>query len=175
MSVSLILVPAALAAVTAVSAAGGAGILSLVGTQTTDEEPHTAVEESGGGAQPIQVQTRMKDPDLLGDALRDLGATEVTVGADEISAVVDDLELSMTRTPDGVWAAHFQRLDGHELAESVAADVVARLDAAYALRVQQAVAARIRDRADVAGFELVSETRDDEDTVTMVLTVKEYA
>jgi hypothetical protein len=175
MSVSLILIPAALAAVSAVTAAGGAGILSLSGTDSsTDDERAATADGTEAGPRPIAVRTRMKDPDLLGDALRDLGATHVSVAADEISAVVDDIEVSMTRTPDGVWAAHFQRVDGHELAESVAADIVERLDAAYALHVQQAVATRIRDRAAVAGFEVVSETRDDEDTVTMVLNVKEY-
>ena len=41
--------------------------------------------------------------------------------------------------------------------------------------MQQTVASRIRERAASAGFELVSETRDDDDTVTMVLDVKDYA
>ena len=68
-----------------------------------------------------------------------------------------------------------QRADGRELAEAEAAELVSRLDAAYALRVQQTVAARIRERAASAGFELVSESRDDDDTVTMVLDVKDYA
>lgn len=175
MSVSLILIPAALAAVTAVSAAGGVGVLSLSGKQSATDDDRAIAADSDGGARPIQVRTRMKDPDLLGDALRDLGATDLAVGRDEITAVIDDVEVVLTRTPDGVWAAHFARADGHDLAESVAVRIVEELDAAYARHVQQAVAARIRDRAAVAGFELVSENRDDEDTVTMVLNVKEYA
>ncbi|MBD3941176.1 hypothetical protein IF188_05620 [Microbacterium sp. NEAU-LLC] len=174
MSVSLILIPAALAAATAISAAGGIGALTqLGGAHEHDETPDAATADSG--PRPIEVRTRMKDPDLLGDALRDLGATHVTQAADDVTAVIDGIELRMTRSEDGVWAAHFEREDGLELDEATAAGIVARLDAAYALRVQQTVAARIRERAESAGFELVSETRDDDDTVTMVLDVKDYA
>ena len=61
------------------------------------------------------------------------------------------------------------------LGTAEATALIQRLDAAYALRVQHAVAERIRTRADTAGFELVSETRDEDDTVTMVLNVKDYA
>ncbi|MBW9092533.1 hypothetical protein JNB62_02415 [Microbacterium jejuense] len=173
MSVTLILIPAALAAATAISAAGGIGALSQLGREHEEDETATGGAESG--PRPIEVRTRMKDPDLLGDALRDIGATAVRLDGDALSAAIDGVELDMTRSEDGVWAAHFQRADGRELAESEAADLVARLDAAYALRVQQAVAARIRDRAASAGFELVSESRDQDDTVTMVLDVKDYA
>ncbi|GAA5210725.1 hypothetical protein [Microbacterium kyungheense] len=173
MSVTLILIPAALAAATAISAAGGIGALSQLGREQEADETAGALTESG--PRPIEVRTRMKDPDLLGDALRDIGATGVTYAGDELSASIEGVELAMTRSEDGVWAAHFQRADGRELAEAEAAELVARLDAAYALRVQQAVAARIRDRAASAGFELVSESRDDDDTVTMVLDVKDYA
>ena len=174
MSVTLILIPAALAAATAISAAGGIGAITQLGHGSETDEVG-AVEAAESGPRPIEVRTRMKDPDLLGDALRDIGAAEVTLSGDELTAEIDGVELSMTRSEDGVWAAHFQRADGRELAEAEAAELVSRLDAAYALRVQQTVAARIRERAASAGFELVSESRDDDDTVTMVLDVKDYA
>lgn len=170
MSVSLILIPAAIAAVTAISATGVGGILSLGGRSEAKES-----SDVGDAARPVAVQTRMKDPELLGDALRDIGALNVSVTGDGISAELDELTIAMTRTPEGIWAAHLERLDGHELAASDATALVQRLDAAYALRVQQAVAERIRSRADTAGFELVSETRDEDDTLTMVLNVKDYA
>lgn len=174
MSVSLILIPAALAAVTAITAAGGVGALSQLGGRQEEERADIGTTEAAG-PHPVSVRTRMKDPDLLGDALRDIGATEVAIGADDITAAIDGVELAMTRSPEGVWGAHFTRADGLELAATDAAALVERLDAAYALRVQQAVAARIRERAASAGFELVSESRDDADTVTMVLGVKDYA
>lgn len=174
MSISLILIPAALAAVAAVTATGTAGMISLSGDQTSSTEGRTATEDSGG-ARPVAVQTRMKDPDLLGAALADIGATQVSVSGDQLTALVDGIELTMARGEDGVWAAHFVRADGLELGASEATALVEKLDAAYALQVQAAVAARIRSRAADAGFELVSEQRDEEDTVTMVLSVKDYA
>jgi hypothetical protein len=175
MSVSLILIPAALAAVTAISAAGGIGALSQVGGDREVERDIEVDRAEAEGPRPVSVRTRMKDPDLLGDALRDIGAAAVTQSDADLTAVIDGVELAMTRSPEGVWAAHFRRADGLELAETDAAALVERLDAAYALRVQQTVASRIRERAASAGFELVSETRDDDDTVTMVLDVKDYA
>lgn len=175
MSVSLILIPAALAAVTAITATGGIGALTQTGgARDEDRTPEVDVAE-GEGPRPVSVRTRMKDPDLLADALRDIGATAVVRHGDGLSAEIDGVELTMTRSPEGVWAAHFQRADGLELSEAEAGAMVERLDAAYALRVQEAVAARIRERAASAGFELVSETRDEDDTVTMVLDVKDYA
>ena len=174
MSVSLILIPAALAAVTAITAAGGIGALAQTGGERDADRDGTDTT-IGTGPHPVSVRTRMKDPDLLGDALRDIGATQLTRQGEDLAAVIDGVELTMTRTPEGVWGAHFRRPDGRELAEEDAAALVERLDAAYALRVQQTVAARIRERAASAGFELVSETRDHDDTVTMVLDVKDYA
>ncbi|MGA7147063.1 MAG: hypothetical protein WBX17_01065 [Microbacterium sp.] len=172
MSVSLILIPAAIAAVTAISATGVGGVLSLAGRS---EEKESAGADADTAARPVAVQTRMKDPELLGDALRDIGAVTVSVTDAGISAELDDIAVTMTRTPEAVWAAHLERLDGHELGTAEATALIQQLDAAYALRVQQAVAERIRTRADTAGFELVSETRDEDDTVTMVLNVKDYA
>ena len=174
MSVSLILIPAALAAVTAITAAGGIGALAQTGGVRGADGAGTD-PAAGTGPRPISVRTRMKDPDLLADALHDIGATEVTQLEGDLTAVIDGVELTMTRSAEGVWAAHFRRADGLELAQADAAALVEQLDAAYALRVQQTVAARIRERAASAGFELVSETRDEDDTVTMVLDVKDYA
>jgi len=167
MSISLILIPAALAAAAALGATGVAGAArEFAGTKP-----------EGGGGEPVAVavQTRMKDPNLLAAALGDLGATSVDSRDGSLVAVVDGFEVEMTRTEDGVWAAHLERLDGHDVSEEEATTFIGRLDAAYAAHVQRAVAERIRSRADAAGFELVSETRDDEDTVTMVLNVKDWA
>lgn len=168
MSISLILVPAALAAAAAL---GGTGVLGAV-AQNRD-----ATTEPGAppAAVPIAVQTRMKDANLLAAALADLGADDTSLVDGELTATIDGLELVMSRTEDDVWGAHLSRLDGHEATEADAAELMTRLDAAYARHVQQAVAERIRARADQAGFELVSETRDEDDTVTMVLNVRENA
>lgn len=166
MSISLILIPAALAAAATIGATGVVGAMSV----SAD-----AGDTGGGGPVPISVQTRMKDADLLSAALADLGATSVSSHDGEITAEIDGLSITMARTEDDVWGAHLTHTDGHEVTEEEATAFIGRLDAAYVGHVQRAVAQRIRARADAAGFELVSETRDEDDTVTMVLNVKDYA
>ncbi|MFD5215091.1 hypothetical protein [Microbacterium sp. NPDC058345] len=166
MSVSLILIPAALAVA---GIAGGAGAFGIA-SQTDRSEQSSA---GRGDAAPVAVQTRMKDAALLGAALRDLGASTVDLQDDELSAVIGDLALTMTRDPDGIWAARITGADGRQAVRAEAEELIGRVDAAYAGQVQRAVAARIRDRADDAGFELLSESREDDDSVTMVLSVRE--
>ena len=165
MSVTILLIPVALAAA---SLAGGTGLAAAVRARAEGRD-------SGDGGATLSVRTRMKDRGLLGLALDDIGAVDVVVGDGRVTALVDDLRLSMTLTDDGVWEAHIDRENGFDVDESAATDLLGRIDAAYAGRVQSAVAARIRAQADSAGFELVSETRDDEATVTMVLNVRNDA
>ncbi|CAL4858433.1 hypothetical protein [Microbacterium sp. MM2322] len=169
MSISLILVPAALAAAAALGGTGVVGALSL--NAGAKAEPGSR----GSEAVPVAVQTRMKNPDLLAASLADLGATDASLEDGVLTATLDGLEVVMSRTEDGVWGAHLSRLDGHEVTEAEATAVMTQLDVAYARHVQRAVADRIRSRADQAGFELVSETRDEDDTVTMVLNVRDQA
>jgi hypothetical protein len=165
MSVTILLIPLAFAAA---SAAGGSGLLAAQRARAdsaTDASAETAVS----------VRTRMKDRGLLGLALGDLGAVDVNAGASEVTADIDGHRLTMTLTEEDVWEAHLERADGVAVDGTFASDLVARLDGAYAARVQSAVAARIRAQADSAGFELVSETRDEDATVTMVLNVRQDA
>lgn len=168
MSVSLILVPAALAVAGIVGGIGVAGVQSQ-----TDAGQRDAAPSPRGAATPLRVQTRMKDADLLASALRDLGAETVQTVDGELTAIIGDLSLRMTRDEDGIWTAHVAGSDGHDADVTDATALIERMDAAYARRVQQAVAARIRARADDAGFELVSESREQDDSVTMVLSVRE--
>ena len=165
MSVSLILVPAALAVAGIVGGVGVAGVQSL---STTDAE-----QSSPRGATPLQVQTRMKNAGLLASALHDLGAGSVQTADGELTATVGDLSLRMTRDDEGIWTAHVTGADGRDADVAEATALIERMDAAYARRVQQEVASRIRARADDAGFELLSESREQDDSVTMVLGVRE--
>ncbi|UNK72233.1 hypothetical protein [Microbacterium sp. H1-D42] len=178
MSVSLLLIPAALAVAGIVGGIGAAGVQSQSGAENTraakpgkgaPARPATADEH----ATPVQVQTRMKNADLLASALHDLGATSVGTVDGELTAVVDDLSLRMTRDADGIWTAHVAGADGRDADVGDATALMTRIDTAYARRVQQEVAARIRTRADDAGFELVSESRQEDDSVTMVLSVRD--
>ena len=114
----------------------------------------------------------MKDRGLLSDALKDLGAVDVEVG-DQVAATVDGIKLVMQSTPEGIWAANFTAKDGKsEVTTEQATKLAERLDAAYAARVQTAVAARIREKAADAGLDLVSETVQEDESLTLVLDVR---
>lgn len=165
MSVSLILVPAALAIAGIIGTAGAAGAASM----STDER----TSSGGSGPTPIEVHTRMKDASLLASALQDLGASTVDAVDGALTAVVGDLSLRMTRDDDDIWTAHITGADGRDAQAADATALIEQIDAAYARRVQREVAARIRTRADDAGFELISESREEDDSVTMVLAVRE--
>lgn len=164
MSVSLILIPTALAVATAIGGAGVAGVAAN-SRATKDDDRREAKQ--------VRVQTRMKDAELLASALQDIGAVDVDSAADRLTGIVDGLSLTMARDEDGVWTAHVVGADGREATRTEATALIERLDAAYARHVQAAVAARIRDRADHAGFELLSESRQEDDSVMMVLGVRE--
>jgi hypothetical protein len=166
MSVTILLIPVALAAA---SLAGGTGLTAALRARN---EPGTGVDAADAS---VSVRTRMKDRGLLALALSDIGAVDVTTGDRQVMALIDGHRLAMSLTDDDVWEAHIERPDGLEVDAGLASDIIARLDGAYAGRVQSAVAERIRARADSAGFELVSETRDDDATVTMVLNVRRDA
>ncbi|PWC06375.1 hypothetical protein [Mycetocola zhujimingii] len=162
MSVTLVLLPLALGAA---AAAGGVGALGAVITAANGR----AVNSGSGSSPEVRVRTRMKDSTLLADALSGIGATAVEVSQTRVTAEVNRAVLTMSLTDDGVWEAH---VEGHSVTVASATELVERLDAEYAERVQQAVAEKIRMRADGAGFDLVSETRESDDTVTMVLNVR---
>lgn len=168
MSVSIILIPAAIAAIASAAAGGaatagvGIGLAGAIKSMTGAD---------GRTADVVQVRTRMKDRGLLARALGDLGAVDVEVG-DEVAATIDGVQLVMQQV-DGIWGATFTAAKGEpEVTAEVATRLAERLDAAYAARVQAAVAERIREKATDAGLELVSESVDDDQTVTMTLNVR---
>jgi hypothetical protein len=164
MSVSLILLPIGLLA-----AAAAGGVAADASRPAADRA------EQAAAAPAVRVRTRMKDVGLLGAALTLLGAVDVTTGEADVSGTVGDAVVTMRRTDQGVWEAHVAGAAGQEIGERDAVALVRALDGAYAAMVQQAVARKIRERADSAGFELTSEHVERDDTLTMVLTVKDHA
>ncbi|MER5332869.1 hypothetical protein ACIBTZ_25755 [Micromonospora sp. NPDC049460] len=147
MSVSLILLPLAVAAVAATHGA----------TAGRDRE----------GRVVCQVQTRMRDETLLAAALRDTDAVVGTDG-DAITAEWAGVRASFRRGEDGVWAAHFTG----EVDEQRAVEVVRAIDAAYGRQVQRAVLARLREQAPVAGLRLESEQVTEDASVRLVFAVE---
>lgn len=146
MSIEIVLVPLAVAAISAWQA-----------NRKTE----------GSGQVSVVVTTRMKHAGLLASALQDLGA-EVARSDEVIAAVWPGMKTEFTRGQDGVWRAHF----AGEVSEETATTVVRDLDRAYGLRVQQEVLHRVRARAPEVGMTLESETVEEDRSVTLILNVE---
>ncbi|MGH3908988.1 MAG: hypothetical protein ACRDTE_33135 [Pseudonocardiaceae bacterium] len=147
MSISIVLVPLAVAAVTAL---------------------HSRWEDRDDSGRTVcHVGTRMRDENLLGDALADTGAVVTRSSPDALTANWQGVTAEFTRDAERIWAAHLRG----EVDNARAAGIVAAIDAAYGRRVQTAVLARLRERAPTAGLRLHSETVAEDSSVTMVLTV----
>ncbi|GLW28503.1 hypothetical protein [Actinoplanes regularis] len=146
MSVSLLLVPLALAGVAAVQA---------------------RAERRQDGMTVVRVGTRMRDVTLLADALRDTGATVTSSSGSALTAAWDEQLLAFSRDAEGIWSAHASGMPAERAIELVTA-----VDAAYGRRVQQAVLERIRDRAPTAGLRLESESVQDDASVRLVFEVE---
>ncbi len=144
MSLEIILIPAAMAAYAAWQA-------------RAEARAHNCV-----------VETRWRHTGLLSQALGDLGATNVSATGDETSAIINGIPTTFTRGADGIMTAHFPR--DTNVDDAVA--VVTQVDAAYTRRVQDAVYRRVRQRVTELGYEVDSETVDEDETITLVVNVK---
>lgn len=124
--------------------------------------------EAEGDQPPIHhVQTRMRDGSLLAGALEDTHAR--VLSGEGLSADWDGVHAEFRQGDQGIWQVHFAgRLD-----EAQARAIVTAVDQAYGRRVQQAVVARLRERAPAAGMTIESESIGEDQSVTMVLAVGE--
>ncbi|TCB90986.1 hypothetical protein E0H26_26215 [Micromonospora zingiberis] len=147
MSISLVLLPLAVAAVAAAQGVSAA----------RDRQ----------GRMVCQVQTRMRDETLLAAALHDTAAV-VSVDRDAITADWTGVRASFQRGADGIWSAHFTG----EVDEEQAVEVVRAVDAAYGRQVQQAVLERLRQQAPAAGLRLESEQVTEDASVRLVFAVE---
>jgi len=145
MSIELVLIPLAFAAIGAWQA--------------------SRTDSAGQSPSIHHVQTRMRDESLLAAALEDTQA-RVTHGED-MSAKWEGINAEFRRDDHGIWQVHFTG----DLDEEKARAIAVAIDQAYGRRVQQAVIARLRERAPAAGMTIESETFDDDQSVTMVLAV----
>lgn len=113
-----------------------------------------------------QVQTRMRDENLLAAALRETGAL-VSTDNGQLHASWDGVRSVFQRAPDGIWTAHF----GGDVDERRAVEIVRALDAGYGRQVQRAVLARLHERAPAAGLRLESASTTEENAVQLVFAV----
>ena len=145
MSIEIVLLPLAIAAVSAWQA-----------KRDADE----------AGRQVVSVGTRMKNEQLLQAAIADSGAT-VTSDATGILAEWGSSQARFTRNADGIWVVHVLG----DATPDEATALVRTVDAAYGRRVQQEVLARLRERAPEVGMSVESETVEDDESVTLTLNV----
>ena len=145
MSIEIVLIPLALAAVSAYQA-----------KKSADE----------AGQQTVAVGTRMKNEHLLQEALADSGAS-VRASSGELVADWGAVEGRFVKDASGIWAVHFS---GSTTSEEAMA-LVKSVDTAYGRRVQQEVLARLRQRAPEVGMSVESETVEDDQSVTLTLNV----
>jgi hypothetical protein len=113
------------------------------------------------------VETRWRHAGLLGRALADLDAQDVSVSSESASATVDGTAVTFVRREDGIMTAHFPR----DIDVDRAVHLVNEVDAAYTRRVQDAVYRRIRERVGELGYDIDSESVDDDETITLVVNV----
>jgi hypothetical protein len=147
MSVSIVLVPLAIASISAWKAS----------RREVDVQGRTV----------CHVQTRMKDQGLLAAALRETHA-DVAVAPDSLAAQWQGVQAEFRRDDQGIWQANFTG----DVDIARASSIVAAIDVAYGYQVQQAVLAKLRERAPAAGMSVASETVEADSSVTLVLNVE---
>lgn len=146
MSISIVLVPLAIAAISAWQAS----------KSETDSQGRTL----------CQVGTRMRDETLLAAALSD---THAVVSSSDAGLVADwtGVRAIFARDEAGIWQATFTG----DIDEEGAVGVIMALDRAYGVQVQRAVVEKLKERASTAGMSVVSQRVEDDDSMTLVLEV----
>lgn len=161
MSVSLLLVPVVIAAVSGTVGAATVGG-AVIGS--------TGRDASGGEVHTLHVETRMRDTGMLVAALRSLGAEVTTVEAHAVTAQIGELTLELSRPEGGVWSAHIDAA-AREVSVDEANELMYEVDRAYSTQVQQAVIERIVAQAPGAGLHVAEQTVEADSSVRIVLDV----
>lgn len=148
MSVSIVLVPLAIAAVASWRAS------------RSETDPQ--------GLTHCQVSTRMRDMTLLAAALAETRAA-VTAEGEMLVAEWSGVRAEFARDANSIWQANFTG----DIDEVRAVGIVSAIDQAYGLQVQRAVVEKLKRRAPGAGMSVVSERTEDDASMTLVLEVGE--
>ncbi len=146
MSLEIVLIPLAIAAVSAYKA-----------SQVNDEST---------GQVNINVQTRMKNQEMLIEALRVLGLS-ASVTDNLLRVGNSEIEFLMRKNENDIWTAQFE----NDVSEEAATSLLISLDKEYGKLVQATVLQRIKERASVNGMNLQSETFNRDNSVTLTLNV----
>lgn len=151
MSVILILLPVVYLAPVAVGAAAAAV---------------RALEKRSQTNGVIRVETRMKNLDLVSEAMQNLGYAVI----EEEGVLVGksgQSKLSMSRNADGLWVGQFSA----DRTEAQAMETLTMLDAAYGKLVQAALVKRLEDRAHQSNMQIIQQSVNQDQSITVTLAV----
>ena len=149
MSLEIILIPMAIALVTA--------------AQSRAKENNT-----NEASNQVGVETRMKNVDLLQNAMSNIGCT-TSMQETEIAASLNSLNFTFKKNSQGIWVATFEAGTTFAAAEQI----IGQIDKAYGIEVQAEVLRKIKERAPQSGMTLESETINEDSSVTLVLAVNQ--
>lgn len=149
MSLEIILIPLAIALVTQAK------------SKAKENTPNNSSHQ-------VAVETRMKNLELLQNAMRNIGCT-TTMQEGEITASLNATNFTFKKNPQGIWAARFPAGTSVEVAEQI----IGQIDKAYGIEVQAEVLRKIKERAPQSGMTLESETINEDSSVTLVLAVNQ--
>jgi predicted regulator of Ras-like GTPase activity (Roadblock/LC7/MglB family) len=147
MSLEIILIPMAIALITAAN---------------------TKAKSNLGADSPNQVavETRMKNQALLEKAMSKISCSPIS-DENVITGNYNSVFFTFKRNVEGIWAASF--VAGTSL--EVATEIISKIDKAYGLEVQAEVLRKIKERAPQAAMSLESETLNEDSSVTLLLVV----
>ncbi len=116
----------------------------------------------------VNVETRMKNLELLQNAMRNIGCT-TTMQENEIAASLNSIYFTFKKNSEGIWTAGFVAGTSVDVAEQI----ISQIDKAYGIEVQAEVLRKIKERAPQSGMTLESETINEDASVTLVLAVNQ--
>lgn len=116
----------------------------------------------------LVIQTRMRDDELIVQALKTLGCAAELSSAG-IRATRNRFEFAFSRSEDGVLQARF----GPDVSPEEAEAFVQDLDDEYARLVQERVYRRVVERAEEYGMTLESEEVEEDNSILLTLRVRE--
>jgi len=112
----------------------------------------------------LVVETRLKDSKLLAQALGAMGGSSIEIDGSKVEAVISKRRVSFSPNIEGILTAHVDTNDRDE-----AIGLLVEVDRQYGLQVQTAVLQRVKDRADRLGMNIVSQIKDDDGSVSILL------
>jgi hypothetical protein len=115
----------------------------------------------------LQVETRMKNVDLVVSAIETIGM-ETQVSPGSIEGRNGDLVLLMSRNQDGLWVGQFN--SGTSIEE--ATSVLSSIDLEYGRLVQSAILEKLESRIEESNFKKIAQQVNDDLSVTVTLEVQ---